>query len=95
MNNMKVETLVTGKDFIEQLVTISNDVPNVHDEVIRRVIDVSEHQIKDALVSMGWTPPHGKNYENGLWEIIAVAESDPSSNVCQEILRIAHVALDI
>jgi len=36
---------------------IIQEVTGIYDSVQRRVIDTSERQVIEALVSLGWTPP--------------------------------------
>lgn len=32
--------------------------PDLREQVIRRVMDTQEQQIREALIALGWTPPN-------------------------------------
>lgn len=49
----KVETVIKDESLIYQ------DVTDLHGEIIRYVADLKEQGIKNALISLGWTPPNG------------------------------------
>ena len=54
---VKVETTIEPDEgFIIQLTTAYG--PNgVRDEVMRRVLNTQDQQVRAALVALGWTPP--------------------------------------
>lgn len=48
----------TGTDMAGRIVQdTTSGAAGVAQQVCRRVIDVQEQQIRDTLISLGWTPP--------------------------------------
>ena len=54
---VKVETTIEpGEQFITQITTAYGS-DGVRDEVMRRVLNTQDQQVRAALMALGWTPP--------------------------------------
>lgn len=51
---IKVETRFT-KDMIE--VSTISDIDGMHSVIVRRVIELHDLAVRQALIALGWTPP--------------------------------------
>ena len=54
-NGFEVTTKIIADDKI--LLEVHSTLNGIRDDVIRRVMDTQEQQIRDALITLGWTPP--------------------------------------
>ena len=52
----EVTTKIIADDKI--LLEIHSTLNGIRDDVMRRVMDTQEQQIRDALIQLGWTPPN-------------------------------------
>ncbi len=60
---MKYNTQLTVETNIEEnkiIQEMSSQHFDARQRISRQIIDVSEHQIREALINMGWTPPKDK-----------------------------------
>ena len=51
----EVTTKIIADDKI--LLEVHSTLNGIRDDVMRRVMDTQEQQIRDALIALGWTPP--------------------------------------
>lgn len=54
MISYEIKTEVAGSTITQELDLVSADI---REQLMRRVMDLGEQQIRDALIKMGWTPP--------------------------------------
>ena len=40
------------------LIEVHSTLNGIRDDVLRRIVDTQEQQIRDALITLGWTPPN-------------------------------------
>jgi len=55
---MEVETRVFPSGLIEQDTIFSDN--GVRERLTRQIIDTQEQQVREALITLGWTPPEEK-----------------------------------
>jgi len=53
--SLKIETKIYDHGIIEQVT--KGGIGSIRDEYVRTVIRTQDQQIRDALISLGWTPP--------------------------------------
>lgn len=53
---------VTTTPLPDGKITLTVDVfgPSFREQLMRRVVDTQEKQIREALIKLGWTPPKDK-----------------------------------
>jgi hypothetical protein len=57
MKLVNIETKVMNDGKIIQEVKLGDDDANLFNSVMRTIVDTKEAQVRDALISLGWTPP--------------------------------------
>ena len=55
-NGFDVTTKIIADDKI--MLEIHSTLNGIRNDVMRRVMDTQEQQIRDALIQLGWTPPN-------------------------------------
>ena len=55
-SGFEVTTKIIADDKI--LLEVHSTLNGIRDDVMRRVMDTQEQQIRDALIALGWTPPN-------------------------------------
>ena len=40
------------------LIEVHSTLNGIRDDFLRRIVDTQEQQIRDALITLGWTPPN-------------------------------------
>ena len=55
-SGFEVTTKIIADDKI--LLEVHSTLNGIRDDVMRRVMDTQEQQIRDALIQLGWTPPN-------------------------------------
>jgi len=56
-----IETVVFDSSVIEQMETHRDSITNMVKSQARQIIDTKDDQIRNALISLGWTPPTTNN----------------------------------
>jgi hypothetical protein len=54
---LKMTTSITENAIVSHEVAIENEHEEVVMYLLRLIVDTREHQIRDALIAIGWQPP--------------------------------------
>lgn len=58
----KIDTFVLNNKIVTEIIGLADDIMG---STVRKVIDLQDKQIRNALIQLGWTPPETNSKTKG------------------------------